>query len=258
MDSNRESWNRDSDDYQRRHGELLAEKPLAWGAWRIAEADLNVLGKVEGLDVLELGCGAAQWTIALLQSGARAVGIDLSERQLEHAANAARRSGIATPLVHGTAEALPFRDESFDILFCDHGAMTFSPPELTVPEASRILRPGGVFAFCMSSPIRDICWDPETELTAPRLCMDYFGMHALEDDNETNYQLPYGAWIRLFRENGLQVEDLIELQPPEGATTTYSDYVQLDWARRWPAENIWKLRKETSEKDESVWLRGYR
>jgi SAM-dependent methyltransferase len=176
------------------------------------------------------------------------VGIDLSERQLEHAANACRRAHISTPLVHGTAESLPFHDKSFDIVFCDHGATTFSPPELTVPEASRVLRPGGIFAFCISSPIRDICWDPETERTAPRLCMDYFGMHTLEDDDETNYQLPYGAWIRLFRKNGLLVEDLIELQPAKDATTTYTEYAPLAWARRWPLENIWKLRKETSER----------
>jgi len=55
--------------------------------------------------------------------------------------------------------------------------------------------------------------------------------------------LGYGDWIRLFRRCGLVIEDLIELRPPVGATTTHGDYVPLDWARRWPAEAIWVTRR---------------
>jgi hypothetical protein len=40
----------------------------------------------------------------------------------------------------------------------------------------------------------------------------------------------------------MEVVDLIELQAPEGAQTSY-DYVPQEWARRWPAENIWKARR---------------
>jgi hypothetical protein len=57
--------------------------------------------------------------------------------------------------------------------------------------------------------------------------------------------MPYGEWLRLFRENGLQVEDLIETRPPEGATSTYRDAEQTEWARHWPMENIWRVRKVT-------------
>jgi len=104
---------------------------------------------------LELGCGAAQWTLALRHNGARAVGVDLSGRQLHHA----RRASKVIPLVQGNAEALPFQNDSFDLVFCDHGATTFSRPQRTVAEAARVLRPNGRFAFCMSTPILDMCWD---------------------------------------------------------------------------------------------------
>ena len=63
-----------------------------------------------------------------------------------------------------------------------------------------------------------------------------------QEDETTTFQLPFGSWIRLLRSNGLDVEDLIELRAPEGAESSY-DLVSPEWARRWPAENIWKARK---------------
>jgi SAM-dependent methyltransferase len=241
--SNRRWWNANSDDYQAAHGRRLEETALAWGVWRIAEAELGVLGPVAGRDVLELGCGAAQWTLALRRSDARAVGIDLSEVQLAHARRRARAGAQSVPLVHGGAERLPFRDASFDVVFCDHGAASFAPPAATVPEAARVLRPGGLFAFCMSTPLRDVCWDTRADQLARALQTPYFELTRIDDEGSELYQLPYGAWIRLFRRHAFEIEDLIELRPPAQAGTSYVGYAPLDWARAWPAEHIWKLRK---------------
>jgi SAM-dependent methyltransferase len=238
---NRAFWNSTSDVYQSAHGASLTEEALAWGVWRIPESQLDILGDVQGRRMLELGCGAAQWALALTTLSARAVGLDLSDRQLAHA-RAKVEPGIV-PLVQGTAEALPFRDDMFDIVFCDHGATVFAEPEYTVGEASRILRPGGLFAFCMSTPIRDMCFDRAADQVTSQLTSDYFGLSHFDDDEGVTYQLPYGAWVRLFRRCGLTVEDLVELQAPAHATTTYSDFAPAAWARKWPAEHIWKLRK---------------
>ena len=161
---NRASWNADSDDYQARHGEQLAASTgLAWGVMQIPEAELRVLGDVAGKDILELGCGAAQWSIALARLGARPVGIDLSERQLEHARRLMAEAGLDFPLIHGSAEHVPLPDASFDIVFCDHGAMTFADPYRTVPEAARLLRSGGLFAFSHHTPIESIAWPLDSD-----------------------------------------------------------------------------------------------
>ena len=182
---------------------------------------------------------AAQWTNALIEAGAHAIGLDLSDQQLMHARAQPRR----TPLVQGDAERLPFRAAVFDIVFCDHGATVFASPYATVAEVSRVLRPAGLFAFCMSTPIRDVCFDAAAGMVTQRLAIDYFGLARIEDGESVEYQLPYGEWIRLFRRHGFIVEDLIELQVPAPAATTYSDFVPVPWARKWPAEHIWKLRK---------------
>jgi SAM-dependent methyltransferase len=236
---NQAHWDFVSDAYQAEHGPVLAQTALAWGVWRIPESELRVLGGVAELKVLELGCGAAQWTVGLIRAGARAVGIDLSARQLVHA----RLASSTVPLVQGNAEGLPFQNSSFDIVFCDHGATTFARPNQTVAEASRVLKPNGLLAFCMSTPIRDICWDPESDTISSQLTRDYFELSTFDDGDSACYQLPYGAWIRLFRQHSLMVEDLIELRAPEGASTTYTDFVPIAWSQRWPAEHIWKLRK---------------
>jgi SAM-dependent methyltransferase len=241
---NRTAWDADSDAYQALHGAQLAESGgLAWGTWQIPEAELRVLGDVKGRDVLEFGCGAAQWSIALAGLGARPVGLDLSERQLDHARRLMAEAQVDFPLVHASAEAVPLPDASFDIVFCDHGAMTFADPYRTVPEAARLLRPGGLFAFSHGSAIADLCWPAGAERPGETLVVDYFDLHAIEEDGETNFNLPYGAWIRLFRANGFTIEDLIEPRPPEGATSSYRDAAALAWSRRWPEESIWRLRK---------------
>jgi SAM-dependent methyltransferase len=241
--ANRRWWNHDSDAYQEAHAAQLGRVPMAWGVWSVPESELGVLGDVAGRDVLELGCGAALWSIALAERGARAVGLDQSEQQLAHARRNAAASGVALRLVHADGERAPFAEASFDIVFCDHGVTSWARPERTIAEASRLLRPGGRLAFNIASPLRDLCWNPASDETAQRLVNDYFTLHAFDDGECVGYQLGYGAWIRLFRAHGLVLEDLIELRPPADASTTYADYVPLDWARRWPAENIWKLAK---------------
>ena len=211
--------------------------------WQIPEAEVRVLGDVAGKDVLELGCGAAQWSISLAQLGARPVGLDLSPRQLEHARRAMAAADVEFPLVEASAEDVPLDDASFDVVFCDHGAFNFADPMRLVPECARLLRPGGLLAFSMVTPIFDIFWENEREAVGDEPRNNYFEHRGFEDAEGVDFQLPYGEWVRLFRANDLVIEDLIELRPAPDATTSY-DLVTVEWARRLPAEHIWKVRKQ--------------
>jgi len=132
---NRTMWESSSDSYEQRHALALSgEKAMAWGMWRIPEEELHVLGEVAGKDILELGCGAARWSIALAQCGGRPVGLDFSSRQLQQARRLMEEAGVDFPLIEASAEDVPLPAASFDIVFCDWGAMTFCDPQRTVPE----------------------------------------------------------------------------------------------------------------------------
>jgi len=242
---NRAMWEASSDSYDARHAAALSGiNAMTWGLWRIPEAELHVLGEVAGKDILEFGCGAARWSIELARSGARPVGLDLTSRQLFHARRVMKEAGVDFPLLEASAEEVPLPDASFDIVFCDWGAMTFCDPQRTVPEAARLLRKGGLFAFSTATPIQFLCLNVATDQVERTLVNDYFGMTRLEWEDEVDFQLPYGEWIRLFRRNGFIVEDLVETCPSPGASSTYRTEAENEWARRWPMENIWKLSKE--------------
>ena len=128
-----------------------------------------------------------------------------------------------------------------DIVFCDFGAMTFADPYGTRSEVARLLRPGGLFAFighCATSAGR--C---DTDEVSDHLVLDYFRMRVIDDSETTSFQLTFGEWIRSAPTLGLVIEDCLEPRPGPDATSTYRSAETLAWARRWPAETIWRLRR---------------
>lgn len=241
---NRAAWNAHAAEYQRLHARRLPTDEPTWGVWGLPERDLRLLGEVAGEDVLELGCGGAQWSIALARRGARATGLDVSEAQLAFARENVRAAGVEVALVHASGDATGLPDASFDLVFADHGATTFLPPRRWVPEVARLLRPGGRLVFNGATPWLRACHDPVTGAVGERLVSDYFGMARFEDEGVVEFALGYGDWIRLFLASGLRVLDLVELRAPEEAWTTYEGYARPEWARRWPAEQVWKVERE--------------
>lgn len=245
---NRAQWERYSRDYQERNSSQLDRwDRLGWGVWDLAEDELNALGDVRGLDVLEYGCGGCQSGIRVATRGALVTGLDFSAAQLRHGLTKMAETGVRFPIVQADGERAPFRDATFDLAFCDHGVMGFADPYKTVPEVARVLRPGGRFVFNGTTPWIWVAWGEEDLPPSREMRRDYFGLRSAELDDPdwktTEFQLTYGDWIRLFRDNGLMVEDLIELRPPANATTTYTDFAPLEWARAFPSEHIWKVRK---------------
>ena len=100
-------------------------------------------------------------------------------------------------------------------------------------------------AFLTNAFLLMLCMqDDDAAAATDRLLRPAFGMYRLEwtVDRSVQFNLPHGDWIRLLRGAGFDVEELRELRPPAGASSTYS-FVTLDWARQWPSEEVWKARK---------------
>jgi SAM-dependent methyltransferase len=235
-------WSED-DDYLVESGrQAWSRGEIDWGVWRVPEAELRVLPDVNGLDVVELGCGTAYFSSWLVRCGARVVGVDPTPAQLERARAFQREFELEFPLVEAGAEAVPLPDASFDLALSEYGASIWSDPYLWVPEAARLLRPGGLLVFLRNSTLLILC-SPDEGKAEERLVRQQFGMHRFSWDG-AEFHLAHGDWIRLLRANGFEIEDLIEIQaPPDARTHEHYDFVTAEWGRKWPAEEIWKARK---------------
>src|SRR5262249_9536192 len=145
--SNREWWTSRADFYAEVAPRNWAGEPR-WGVWGIPETEAGVLPDVNGLDVIELGCGTAYVSAWLLRRGARfVVGLDPTPAQLQTARAMQAAHSLPFPLVEGDAELTPFADASFDVAFSEYGAAIWCDPYKWIPEAARLLRPGGRLVF---------------------------------------------------------------------------------------------------------------
>jgi SAM-dependent methyltransferase len=244
--ANRASWDADADHWVERGRVLWAAGEVSWGIWSVPESELALLPDVHGLDVIELGCGTGYVSSWLSRRGARPVGLDNSGRQLATARRFQEEFGIRFPLIHADAERSPLRDERFDLAISEYGAAIWCDPYRWIPEAARILRPGGRLMFLGHSYLAMLTFPDEDLPASERLQRDHFGMHRFDwpdADGAVEFALPHGEMIRLLRRSGFEVEDLIEVRAPEDAETPTDPLATAEWSRRWPIEEAWKARK---------------
>lgn len=248
---NRAHWDDHAHEWAASGERNWAAAEPSWGCWDVPESELRLLPEdMSGLDAIELGCGTAYVSCWMARRGARVVGIDNSERQLETARRLATRHGVDLTLLHGNAESVPCPSGSFDFAVSEYGAATWCDPHLWIPEAHRLLRPGGRLVFLGSTPLAAICTPLSGADSEAHLHRDYFGLHELDwtaveiDPGGVEFNLTISGWMALFRETGFDLLDYRELQaPPAAAGDRFG--MRAEWAKRWPSEQVWKLRKQT-------------
>jgi ubiquinone/menaquinone biosynthesis C-methylase UbiE len=221
-----------------------AQEEIKWGVWETPESDLDVLGDVAGLDIVELGCGTAYFSAWLARRGARVVGVDPTPAQLATARRMQQQTGLEFPLVDATGENVPLPDDSFDLVLSEYGASIWADPYQWIPEAARLLRPNGRLVFLRNSTLVSLCMDLHGITTG--LVRPLRDLKKIEwpDTKEVEFHLPPGKLIDVLCDNDFHVERMIELYAPEGREThTYYKWVTAEWARQWPHEEVWVARR---------------
>ena len=242
---NRELWTKTNSEYTDGSALRSWRAEPSRGVWHVPESELQIFGDVAGLDVVELGCGTAYVSAWLARAGARPTGVDITPSQLESARRCMRETGIEFPLVEADGGETGLADESADLVVSEYGASIWVDPYRWIPEAARLLRGGGRLVFMCTSPLVLLCSPDEEVPVGTQLVRPQAGLHRIVwPDGGVEFALGHGERIDLLRANSFALERLVELYAPENATLhEYYSIASLEWARQWPAEEIWIARK---------------
>lgn len=248
---NRRHWDADAPKWVASGERAWAQTEPTWGIWGISNEELPLLSDdLTGQRAIELGCGTGYVSAWMRRRGATVYAIDNSAEQLVTARRLATEHGVDDiEWVLGNAESVPQADGSFDFTISEYGAAIWCDPHLWIPEAHRLLRPGGRLVFLGNHPLAMICSDADGALpVGTTLERDYFGLGRLdwtaaaEDPGGIEFNMEISSWMRLFRDVGFDVADYHEIQAPPSADDTRF-WVPATWARRFPAEQAWELVK---------------
>jgi SAM-dependent methyltransferase len=246
--ANRDHWTKNNAAYTDGHAEdAWNEREISWGVWSTLETEVHVLPDVRGKDVVELGCGTAYVSAWLKRGGARrVVGVDITPAQLETARRLNTKYGRGLELVEANAEATGLPGASFDLAISEYGASIWCDPYKWIPEAARLLRPNGELVFLRNSTLSILCM-PDEGTVQERLLRPQLSLNRMDwlDTGETEFQLGHGDLIRLLRNSGFELLDMVEIFARADAVNHpfYGEYMSVEWAQKWPSEELWRARK---------------
>ena len=116
----------------------------------------------------------------MVQRGAGVTAVDNSSNQLVTCRCLQAEHGLSFRTLHCNAESLPFTDKRFDFAISEYGAAIWADPQRWIPEAHRLLRPGGRLVFLGNSPLQMLCVPADGSETTARLERPYFDMHRFD------------------------------------------------------------------------------
>ena len=194
---------------------------------------LQLVGPVDGLAVLDLACGHGRFARELARRGALVVGSDLSGELLAKARTAERRNPLVIDYVQGDAASPHLLDgRTFDVVVSSFGLSDIDDLDGALATVTRLLRPGGSFAFSIlhpcfpgNSPIVSASWPPGAGYVAEGWWCSEASLSTLRRRVGANHRA-LSSYVNSLIRHGLSIEVMAEPQPPHG----WSDSVQLSEA----------------------------
>ena len=129
-----------SDDYTERHADVFEARYRDGRNDLKIEKVLSFSGVVDGLGVLDVGCGTGFFAAELKKRGARVVACDFAESMVGRTAD--RHAG-EFPILRASAEELPLEGHQFELVLALDVIEHLYHPKRMLAEVSRVLRPGG-------------------------------------------------------------------------------------------------------------------
>jgi len=105
------------------------------------------IGRLDGLSILDVGCGGGILAEEFAKTGANVTGIDPSERALQIARDHAVANGLHIRYERGKAEALPVGDGQWDAVVCADCLEHVDDLAQVIGQIARVLKGGGVFCY---------------------------------------------------------------------------------------------------------------
>ena len=224
--------------------------PRAWGVWRIPEAEVGVLGRRRtGSTCSSTAAAPPSGRSQLAADGARVVGArPVARRSSVTRERSVVATGAASPSCARAARRVPLRRRVVRRrVLRPRRDVVLRSRRSRSPEVARLLRPGGRLVFSHTTP-----WPlPRVERASAsasgrRLRRPYFGMRRFDDARRGHRRLPdrptasgSGRSVGTASSSTTWSSSAPRSTPPPPA----SDF-DPRWARRWPAEQIWSVRKE--------------
>lgn len=247
LTANRDHWNQDAPNWAASGARLWAAEAPVWGIFNLPDTELEMLpADMRGMAAIELGCGTGYVSGWMARRGAAVTAVDVSRAQLETARRLAAEHGAGIDFVECPAERVDRPDASFDFAISEYGAAIWSDPELWIAEAARLLKPGGRLVWLGTHPLAILCTPMNGAPCEAALHRSYDALNMVDwrdveiDPGGVEFARSIEDWLRLFRDTGFEVEDYRELRAPATAEGRMFS-IPADWAKRFPAEQVWKL-----------------
>jgi len=214
---NRSLWNEIADVHYRHPHYHVRE--FLQGGCSLKQIELMALGDVTGLDLLHLQCHFGKDTLSWVRRGARAVGVDISDRSIQLAKELAQAAGLTAEFICcDVIDLIGRTNRRFDIVFQSYGTHPWIGDMAAWGQVvAHHLRPGGRFLIVDSHPIWPIIGWPEDELSyfekEPRRYHgqpDYCDRNYVPRNDSVEWQHSMSEILNALLDAGLTIESLTE------------------------------------------------